>query len=191
MLCLIAALMRNRAIGGNGQLLWRCAEDMRHFRQTTSGKSVIMGRKTWESLPPAFRPLPGRRNIVVSRNAAYRADGALLAHSLDQAIALADCSTDVFVIGGGELYCQALPLASRIYLTEVAAEAPGDTFFPQLPANEWRQVSRVAGATSAAADKGQTRPEAAFDFVVYERVPAPTPGSAEAAGCSARLVPSI
>ncbi|HMV05413.1 MAG TPA: dihydrofolate reductase [Accumulibacter sp.] len=169
MLCLIAAMARNRAIGRNGQLLWRCAEDLRHFRQTTSGKAVIMGRKTWESLPPAFRPLPERRNIVVSRNTGYQAAGALVAHSLDQAITLADSDADVFVIGGGDLYGQALPLAGRCYLTELAAEYPGDTFFPELPANEWRQVSRVAGkAPSATGDPAGAEP--AFDFVVYERI---------------------
>lgn len=169
MLCLIAAAARNRAIGRNGRLLWRLAEDMRHFRQLTSGKAVIMGRKTWESLPTAFRPLPNRRNIVVSRNLAYRADGAMLANSLEQAIGLAGDAEDVFVIGGAELYRQALPLAKRIYLTEIAANYPGDVFFPQVSPVEWREVSRAPGRPSTPEAHALSE-EPPFDFVVYERV---------------------
>ncbi len=168
MLCLIAAVARNRAIGRDGHLLWHLADDLRHFRQTTSGKAVIMGRRTWESLPLPFRPLPKRRNIVVSRNTAYRAEGALLAHSLGEAIALAGSATDVFIIGGAELYRQALPLAGRIYLTEVAADAPGDAFFPELSHAEWREVSRAPGCAPTP-EANAWREDPPFDFVVYER----------------------
>ncbi len=167
MLSLIAAVARNRAIGMKNQLLWHLPEDMRHFRETTRGKTVIMGRKTWESLPAAFRPLPGRKNIVVSRNAAYTAPGAALAGSLDAALRAAQDGgsgdPEVFVIGGAELYRQALPLADRLYLTEVAQTCPGDAFFPELPPGEWTEVSRRPG--QAVADDKQP----AFDFVVYER----------------------
>lgn len=169
MLSLIAAVARNRAIGMENQLLWHLPEDMRHFRETTRGKTVIMGRKTWESLPAAFRPLPGRKNIVVSRNAAYAAPGAALAGSLDAALRAArdggsgDAEPEVFVIGGAELYRQALPLADRLYLTEVAQACPGDAFFPEFPPGEWTEVSRRPG--QAVADDKQP----AFDFVVYER----------------------
>ncbi len=103
MISLIAAVARNRALGKDGQLLWHLPEDMRYFRETTRGKPVIMGRKTWESLPDAFRPLPGRRNIVISRNPAYEAPGATLAGSLEEAVRLTQDDAEVFVIGGAEI----------------------------------------------------------------------------------------
>jgi len=144
MLSLIAAVARNRAIGMGNQLLWHLPEDMRHFRETTRGKTVIMGR-----------------------NAAYTAPGAALAGSLDAALRAAQDGgsedPEVFVIGGAELYRQALPLADRLYLTEVAQTCPGDAFFPELPPDEWTEVSRRPG--QAVADDKQP----AFDFVVYER----------------------
>jgi dihydrofolate reductase len=168
MISLIAAVARNRAIGRGQQLLWQLPADLRHFRETTSGKPVIMGRKTWESLPTAFRPLPNRHNVVVSRNPSYLASGATLAGSIDEAIRLAGDSNEVFVIGGEELYRQTLPLARRLYLTEVAAEPPADSFFPELPAAEWQEVSRRAGnVRSPAAHSPGELP--AFDFVVYDR----------------------
>jgi dihydrofolate reductase len=177
MIALIAAVARNGAIGWQQQLLWRLPEDMQHFRETTREKPVIMGRKTWESLPVAFRPLPKRHNIVVSRNPAYLAGGATLAASIEEAIRLAGEAAEVFVIGGAELYRQALPLASRLYLTEVAEDCRGDSYFPELPRDEWREVSRRAGKRAAKRDSegssgAETRDAATgpdFDFVVYER----------------------
>ncbi|MCB1940678.1 MAG: dihydrofolate reductase [Candidatus Accumulibacter sp.] len=168
MISLIAALARNRAIGKGQQLLWQLPDDMRHFRETTRGKTVIMGRKTWESLPTAFRPLPGRRNIVVSRDPAYRPNGATLASSIDEAITLAGEGSEVFVIGGADLYRQTLPLAQRLYLTEVADDCPGDSFFPALAPGEWREVSRRAGDSRPAGGRADGHLPA-FDFVVYER----------------------
>ncbi|MEF8701012.1 MAG: dihydrofolate reductase [Candidatus Accumulibacter sp. UW26] len=161
-IALIAAVARNRAIGKDQQLLWLLPEDLRNFRATTLGKPVIMGRKTWESLPPAFRPLPDRQNIVVSRQPAYVAAGATTAGSIDQAIRLAGKHGEIFVIGGADLYRQALPLAARLYLTEVAEERAGDCFFPELAPAEWREVSRRAG------EAGSSR-HPTFDFVIYER----------------------
>ena len=140
MLSLIAAVARNHVIGNNNQLLWHLPEDMRHFRETTRGKPVIMGRKTWESLPDSFRPLPGRHNIVVSRNPAYQAPGATLAVSLEEAILKAEESSEVFVIGGAELYRQAMPLADRLYLTEIADSFEGDAFFPEVLLEEWVEM---------------------------------------------------
>ncbi|TLD47035.1 MAG: Dihydrofolate reductase type 3 [Accumulibacter sp.] len=168
MISLIAVVSRNLVIGRNQRLLWRLPEDLRHFRATTGGKPVIMGRKTWESLPEAFRPLPGRHNIVVSRNPRYHPHGASRAASLEEALRIAGDAGEVFVIGGAELYRQTLPMAERLYLTEVAAEASGDAFFPALPRGQWQEVSRRAGRVGsplAAADC--TTPD--FDFVVYER----------------------
>ncbi|HCZ14378.1 MAG: dihydrofolate reductase [Candidatus Accumulibacter phosphatis] len=164
---LIAVVASNRAIGKDQQLLWHLPEDLRNFRETTRGKPVIMGRKTWESLPTAFRPLPGRHNIVVSRNPGYLPSGATPARSLEEAIALAGEVAEVFIIGGEELYRQTLPLAKRLYLTEVAENAPGDRFFPEVSLAEWREVSRRTGNVQApaAATPGSIP---AFDFVIYE-----------------------
>ena len=159
MLSLIAAVARNRAIGKDNQLLWHLPEDMRHFRETTRGKPVVMGRKTWESLPEKFRPLPGRQNIVVSRDPAYKAHGADLAGSLEGALALAGGAEEVFVIGGEQLYRAALPFADRLYLTEVELEPEADAFFPELNPAVWQEVERRTS--------GESMP--ACTFVVYVR----------------------
>jgi len=166
MISLIAALASNRAIGKNNELLWHLPEDMRHFRETTRGKPVIMGRKTWESLPDSFRPLPGRHNIVVSRNTAYQAPGATLASSLEEAVRQAGNADEAFVIGGAELYRQALPLSSHLYLTEIEENIDGDVFFPKVLPQDWEEISRQPR-------QGTSGP--AFSFVVYRRrAPAPT-----------------
>ena len=160
---LIAALASNRAIGKDNALLWQLPEDLRHFRETTRGKPVIMGRKTWESLPDPFRPLPGRHNIVVSRDPAYQASGATLAGSLDDALRQAAAQTnaeEVFVIGGEQLYRQALPLADRLYLTEIEQNFAGDVFFPDVQPNDWEEISRQPGQASSGLR---------FAFVVYLR----------------------
>lgn len=157
---LIAAVAANRAIGKNQQLLWHLPEDLRHFRDTTRGKTVVMGRKTWESLPPAFRPLPGRRNIVVTRDLHYPAAGAVVVHTLLEALAAVGAVDEVFVIGGAEIYAQALPLAQRLYLTEVGAEPEGDRFFPEFSRGEWHEVSRRPQQSATGLD---------FAFVVYQR----------------------
>ena len=160
---LIAALASNRAIGKDNELLWHLPEDMRHFRETTRGKPVIMGRKTWESLPESIRPLPVRHNIVVSRDPAYQASGATLAGSLADALRQAEeksNSEEVFVIGGAALYSQALPLASRLYLTEIEQDFAGDVFFPDVPPQDWEEISRQPGHAT-------TGPQ--FSFVVYQR----------------------
>lgn len=131
---LIAALAgKSRAIGKENELLFSVPGDLARFKALTLGHPVIMGRKTWESLPERFRPLPGRTNIVVTRSAGYSAPGAMLASSVSEALTLADGaegSEEVFVIGGGELYRAALPLAHRLYLTLVDLETEADTFFP-------------------------------------------------------------
>ncbi len=142
MLSLIAAVARNRAIGKDNQLLWHLPEDMKHFRETTRGKPVIMGRRTWESLPDAFRPLPGRHNIVVTRDSTYKANGADLADSLEAALALACDAEEVFVIGGEQLYRAALPLADRLYLTKVDIAPGADAFFPEVDPADWQEEGR-------------------------------------------------
>ena len=141
---LIAAIGKNRELGFGGKLLWSIPDDMRRFKQLTGGHPVIMGRKTWESLPERFRPLPGRTNIVVTRQSGYAADGAVLASSLADAVATAETaegSDEIFVIGGGELYREALPFAHRLYLTLIHAAAPADAFFPEYEREFPRTIS--------------------------------------------------
>lgn len=131
---MIAAIgEKTRAIGRGGRLLWRIPEDMQRFKETTTGHPVIMGRKTWESIPEKFRPLPGRTNIVVTRQAGYEATSAIVTDSLESAraaAARAEGADEIFIAGGGELYREALPLADRLYLTLIDDGVEGDTFFP-------------------------------------------------------------
>jgi len=160
MIALIAAVARNRVIGKGNRLLCHLPEDLRRFREITRGKPVLMGRKTWESLPEKFRPLPGRHNLVLSRDPSYVAPGATLAGSLAEAIEIAGDADEIFVIGGAELYRQALPLAGRLYLTELSADFDGDAFFPELTPGEWMETSRQQPAQASLP---------AFSFVVYQR----------------------
>lgn len=142
MIGLIWAQARGGVIGADGGIPWHIPEDMKFFRETTAGATVLMGRRTWDSLPPRFRPLPGRTNIVVTRDRAWRADGAVVQHD----IALPD--GDVWVIGGGEIYDAALPLADLLAVTEVDATVEGDTTAPSIPEDfaleedaAWRESS--------------------------------------------------
>lgn len=135
------------AIGKANSLLWRLPEDLKRFRSLTMGHPVVMGRKTWESLPEKFRPLPGRTNIVVTRDSSYLAPGAMVVHTMEEALELAkksDGSEEIFIIGGAELYKAALPLADRIYATVVDAEVDADAFFPAYPEFR-REVSHEHG----------------------------------------------
>ncbi len=138
-LCIIVAITRDRAIGVNGDLLYPISADLKRFKELTMGCPIIMGRKTFESFPKG--PLPGRRNIVITRNPYYSPAGAEVYHSLDEAIAAVDGVEKAFVIGGGMLYAQALPLANELQLTVIDTERPdADTFFPEIPAGEWVKV---------------------------------------------------
>ena len=149
-LALIAAVARNRVIGRGGELVWRESADPQHFRRVTLGCPVIMGRKTWDSLPARFRPLPGRRNIVVTRNAGWHGEGAERAGSLAEALRLAQDAAKVFVIGGAELYALALPQADELVLTEIEAELDGDVFFPDWP----RERFALAASEPHVSDSG-------------------------------------
>lgn len=126
---------------------WHLPEDLRFFKATTLGHPVIMGRKTYASIG---RALPGRRNVVVSRQANLQIDGVEIAHSLEAAVALCAEATEVFVIGGGELYALALPLATRMVLTEIDTELAGDTYFPAWDPTQWKEVARQPGPAEAA-----------------------------------------
>jgi dihydrofolate reductase len=143
---IIAAVARNRVIGKDNKLLWNIPEDMAHFKALTSGHTVIMGRKTWESLPPRFRPLPGRRNIVISRQKDYAAPGAELADSLENALKLASTAATVFIIGGEQIYTQAMAVADRLEITEVDLEPEGDAWFPEIAAVDWEKSAETTGA---------------------------------------------
>ena len=163
-LVLIAALARNGVIGRDGALPWHLAADMQHFRELTRECPVVMGRRTWDSLSPRYRPLPGRSNIIVSRRPGWTAEGAQVAPSLPAALRLAQLrlgpSKRVFVIGGAQLYREALPLADVLELTEVQAEVAGDTQFPFWDRGQFDETSRI----SQPAEGGL-----AFDFVTYRR----------------------
>jgi dihydrofolate reductase len=146
-LVLIAAMGRDRAIGrevaGVGTLPWHLPEDMKHFRELTTGKPVVMGRKTWESLPPRFRPLPGRLNVVVTRQSGYAAPGAIVAHSIEAAVAACGPAPAAFVIGGAELYRQAMDRADALELTEIDLAVPdADAFFPTIDPACWAETAR-------------------------------------------------
>jgi dihydrofolate reductase len=138
-LSIIAAMAKNRVIGRANRLPWHLPADLAHFKRLTLGKPIVMGRKTWESLPGL---LPHRTHIVVSRNTEFAAEGALLAGNLDDALRLAGEVDEVMVIGGANLYRQTLPMASRLHLTLVDAEVDGDAFFPRYDAAEWRELAR-------------------------------------------------
>ena len=157
---LVAAVARNGVIGRAGGLAWTDPADLKHFRTITQGHAVLMGRKTWDSLPPRFRPLPGRRNVVVSRQPGLRLDGAEVCTSLDEALSTLAKEGRVFVIGGGQLYAQALPLADELVLTEVDADLEGDTYFPVIDRRVWEVAeSQTPGHPS----------QPGFAFVTYRR----------------------
>ena len=158
-LTLIAAIARNGVIGIGNRLPWHLPADLKHFKALTLGHTVIMGRKTWDSLPEKFRPLPGRRNIVVTRDANYRAVGATVAMSLPDALSATE-NDEAFIIGGAELYKAALPLADCLQLTEINADVEGDTWFPAIDPNYWRETARETHHDESGFD---------YAFVSYER----------------------
>ncbi|CAB3650702.1 dihydrofolate reductase [Achromobacter pestifer] len=156
-LTLIVAYSDNRVIGRDNTLPWKLPADLAHFKRSTLGHPIIMGRKTWDSLG---RPLPGRSNIVISRNPAFSATGAIVTPTLEAAIAACGDVAQAYVIGGAQIYAQALPLARRVLATEVHAQVDGDAFFPLLPAFEWKETAREPQPAENGYD---------FDFVTYER----------------------
>lgn len=164
-LVLIAAVARNGVIGRDNALLWSLPEDMRHFRAVTLGAPVIMGRKTWASLPERFRPLPGRRNIVLSRNPRFEAPGADVVAGLDEALALArrEAAPRVFVIGGEQIYREALPRADELMLTEIERDFDGDAHFPAFGHDTFAEVARQRHHAAPPNDFD-------FSFVTYRRL---------------------
>ena len=160
---LIAALSRNRVIGKNNDLPWHLPDDMKYFMQTTKGHHIIMGRKNYDSIPEKFRPLPNRKNIVVTRQKDLKLDGCTVVNSLQAGVDIARNTgePELFIIGGSAIYQLGLPLANRLYLTEIDADLQGDTYFPAINRSDWKEVSRKHHA----ADERHAYP---FDFVIYE-----------------------
>lgn len=158
---LILARARNGVIGNQNALPWHLPEDMAHFKRTTLGCPVIMGRKTWDSLPVKFRPLPGRLNVVVTRQPDWKAEGAVVVNSLEAASAACPIESTAWVIGGAELYAQALALASSAVVTELDADFDGDAFAPRF-GPEWREVARESHVSGSGLQ---------FSFVTFEKQP--------------------
>ncbi len=159
---IVVAVSENGVIGRGGGLPWHLGDDLRRFKQLTMGHTLVMGRRTWESIG---RPLPGRRMIVVTRQADYRADGIETAAGIDAALRLAEAAgeDEVFIVGGAEVYATALPLATRLHLTRVHADVDGDTRFPNVDWSQWRQVSSER-------HDADTKNDHPFSVKVYQRV---------------------
>ncbi|HUW26798.1 MAG TPA: dihydrofolate reductase [Gallionella sp.] len=158
-LSIIVAMAINRTIGINNTLPWRIPEDLKHFKALTMGHHMIMGRKTFDSIG---RPLPGRTTVAVSRNRNLRIEGCIVAHSLQEAIAAGKGDNEIFIVGGMEIYTQAMPLADTLYVTEIQQEIEGDTHFSELDNDVWQEVSRVP--------RSQSTPQPLeYHFVIYQR----------------------
>jgi dihydrofolate reductase len=167
---LVWAQAANGVIGADGTLPWHLPEDLARFRELTLGSTVVMGRATWDSLPDRVRPLPGRRNVVLTRRTGWQAPGAVVATSLEEA--LAGAPGDVWVIGGGSVYRAALPMADRLVVTELAGAFAGDTYAPEL-GSDW-QVRRREPA------EGWARSRTGLEFRVVSYVPAQAPSGRDA-----------
>jgi dihydrofolate reductase len=159
----VVAVARNGVIGSDGGLPWHISSDLKRFKALTMGKPVIMGRKTWESLPR--KPLPGRTNIVVTRQGDYQAPDAVVVSTPIEALSRAAAlnPTEIAVIGGGEIFSQLMPFADRLYLSEIDLDAPGDTVFPTVDPTEWNEVSRETHA-------GQEGEAAGFVLRTLDRI---------------------
>ena len=161
---LIWAQARNRVIGKNGVMPWHLPEDLAHFKRVTLNHPVIMGRKTWDSIPPKFRPLPGRTNIVVTRQADWHEKGAQCSSSLREALQQCENSNQVWVIGGAQIYAQALPLADELVVTEIDAAFDGDAHAPAI-GPDWREVARERIVAASGLP---------LSFVIWHRLQRPT-----------------
>jgi dihydrofolate reductase len=158
MISFVVAMDENRAIGKDNDLPWYLPNDLKHFKKTTMGKPIVMGRKTYESIG---KPLPGRENIVVTRDQSYEAEGTTIVHSVDEVLQIN--AEEICVIGGSEIFKQFLPVADRLYITEIHHTFEADTYFPELNDNEWKEVSRTEGIV----DEKNKYPH---EFVVYEKI---------------------
>ncbi len=165
MISIIVAVAENGVIGKDNSLIWHLPVDMKFFKDTTLGHCVIMGRKNYESIPEKFRPFSNRTNIVVTRQKEFHAPGTIVVDSIEKAIEAAKQTNDseIFIIGGAEIYKQTLPLTGRIYLTRIHHSFDGDTFFPEINLNEWKEIDRKKGIV----DEKNIYPH---DFIVYDKI---------------------
>jgi dihydrofolate reductase len=161
---MIAAVSKNRVIGKNNDLPWKLPDDMKFFMETTKGHHTIMGRKNYDSIPQKFKPLPHRTNIVVTRKKNFEAPGCIVVNSLEEGLRISkdNSESEIFIIGGAEIYKLGLPHAHRLYLTEIDAVIDGDTYFPEIAKDQWLERSRVHHGRDE-------RHAYSFDFVIYDR----------------------
>lgn len=159
-LSIIVAMDRSRVIGKGDALPWHISEDLKHFKKVTMGKPIIMGRKTHESIG---RPLPGRENIILTRDASYKAEGCTVLHSMEEIFEHCKAIEEVMITGGAEIYKLVIDKISRLYLTEVHTEVDGDTYFPEFDRSQWKEVSRED-------QKADEKNEFDYSFVLLERV---------------------
>jgi len=162
----VVAMDENRLIGRNNDLPWRLPDDMAWFRRHTIGKPCLMGRKTYDSLPVRFRPLPGRLNIVVTRNADYEAPGAVVVHSVEDALRAAGEVEEIIVVGGADLFRRLMPVVDRLYLTRIHGAAEGDVFFPEYDPSVWREIYREEHSAD-------DRHSYAFTWLILDRMQEP------------------
>lgn len=158
-LSILAAVAKNKVIGKDNQLVWHLPADLKHFRELTTGETVVMGRKTFESIGKA---LPGRRNIVVTRHRDYQAPGCEVVHSLEEAAEAGEQDDNVFIIGGGEIYRQAMSIAGTLYITEIHQDFTGDTVFPGIDPEIWAETFRED-------HRADERNPYDYSFITYQR----------------------
>ncbi|MFL7839991.1 MAG: dihydrofolate reductase [Candidatus Promineifilaceae bacterium] len=159
----VVAMDRNRLIGAGDALPWRLPDEIRRFKEITMGHPVLMGRKTYESIPPKFRPLKGRTNIVLTRQEDYEAPGCLVVHSLEEALTAVSADQELMVIGGAHVFEALLPIVNRLYLTEIDGEYAGDVYFPNFDPHEWRENGREYHPRDE-------RHDSPFSFLVLDRL---------------------
>lgn len=160
MISIIAAISEDCGIGKNNDLLWKIPEDLKRFKRLTWGKTVIMGRKTWESLPG--RPLPGRKNVVITDVPDENIGNAVTAYSIEDALSKCADDEDIFIIGGGSIYRQFMPLAGRLYITHVHRSVPADIYFPEIDMNTWKIIEK----DDSGSNKNDPIP---YTYIIYER----------------------
>ena len=156
---LVVAIADNNGIGVNNELLWHLPADLKHFKNITSGHTIIMGRNTYDSIG---KPLPNRTNIIITRNTSLNIDGCTVVNSVDEALQVCEEETEIFIIGGAEIYKQTLAIANKIHLTKVHTSPKADAFFPEIPMSEWRQ-------TAIEHHKADEKNAFDYDFITLER----------------------
>ena len=161
---LIVAVSENMVIGKDNKLAWHLPDDMNYFSNMTKGHSIIMGRKNWESIPKKYRPLPERKNIVVTRNNKFEDKGAIIVNSIEKAVEKARTfdEEEIFIIGGGEIYKLGFPYVDKLYITEIYANIDGNTYFPKWNKENWKEISRISHPKDE-------KHEFDFDYVIYKK----------------------